>query len=199
MKDILGANPNCYSDSYWCRGELQGVVDLIKMKAILWHDETMGAEYDVEDIPADLADEAAEWRDKLLRVQQTSMMRLWNFISMVRIFQKRSSSLLLQGLLRYGVLPNVRSQCSSVTTDMPSCILSHNDTPSISFHSPFMGRYSPGLQVRLLVLLFTTHVLGKRERISRLFQMNSKQEIPMESIDAGDIGCRCRFQGYPYR
>ena len=29
---------------------------------------------------------------------------------------------------------------------------------------------------------------GKRERISRLFQMNSKQEIPMESIDAGDIG-----------
>ena len=42
------------------------VVDLIKMKAILWHDETMGAEYDVEDIPADLADEAAEWRDKLL-------------------------------------------------------------------------------------------------------------------------------------
>jgi elongation factor G len=32
------------------------------MKAILWHDETMGAEYDVEDIPADLVDEANEWR-----------------------------------------------------------------------------------------------------------------------------------------
>ena len=36
------------------------------MKAILWHDETMGAQYDIEDIPADLADEAAEWREKLL-------------------------------------------------------------------------------------------------------------------------------------
>ena len=44
----------------------KGVVDLIKMKAILWHDETMGAEYDVEEIPAELADEAAEWREKLV-------------------------------------------------------------------------------------------------------------------------------------
>ena len=36
------------------------------MKAILWHDETMGAKYDIEDIPADLLDEATEWRDKLI-------------------------------------------------------------------------------------------------------------------------------------
>ena len=42
------------------------MVDLIKMKAILWHDETMGAEYDVEDIPADLQAECDEWRNKLL-------------------------------------------------------------------------------------------------------------------------------------
>jgi elongation factor G len=36
------------------------------MKAILWHDETMGAEYEVDDIPADLLSEAEEWRDKML-------------------------------------------------------------------------------------------------------------------------------------
>ena len=44
----------------------KGVVDLIKMKAIFWHDETMGAEYSVEEIPADLQAEAEEWRDKML-------------------------------------------------------------------------------------------------------------------------------------
>ena len=36
------------------------------MKAILWHDETMGADYDIEEIPANLVDEAQEWRDKML-------------------------------------------------------------------------------------------------------------------------------------
>ena len=44
----------------------KGVVDLVKMKAILWHDESMGAEYCVEEIPADLQAEAEEWRDKML-------------------------------------------------------------------------------------------------------------------------------------
>lgn len=42
------------------------LVDLIKMKAIYWHDETMGADYTVEEIPANLVDEANEWRDKML-------------------------------------------------------------------------------------------------------------------------------------
>ena len=36
------------------------------MKAIFWHDETMGAEYSVEEIPADLVAEAQEWRDKMI-------------------------------------------------------------------------------------------------------------------------------------
>ena len=44
----------------------KGVVDLIRMKAIVWNDETMGAEYSVEDIPADLVDQAEEYREKLL-------------------------------------------------------------------------------------------------------------------------------------
>ena len=38
------------------------------MKAILWHDETMGAQYDVEEIPADLLEEAQEWRDKMVEI-----------------------------------------------------------------------------------------------------------------------------------
>ena len=74
MKDILGANPIAIQIPIGAEENFKGVVDLIKMKAILWHDETMGAEYDIEEIPADLADEAAEWREKLLEVQLTTMM-----------------------------------------------------------------------------------------------------------------------------
>ena len=62
MKDILGANPVVIQVPIGAEENFKGLVDLIKMKAILWHDETMGAEYDVEEIPADLASECDEWR-----------------------------------------------------------------------------------------------------------------------------------------
>ena len=66
MKEVLGANPVALCVPIGAEESFKGLVDLIKMKAILWHDETMGADYDVEDIPADLVDECNEWRDKLL-------------------------------------------------------------------------------------------------------------------------------------
>ena len=66
MRDILGANPCPVQIPIGAEENFKGVVDLIRMKAILWHDETMGAEYDVEDIPANLVDEAQEWREKML-------------------------------------------------------------------------------------------------------------------------------------
>ena len=66
MKDILGANPVVLQVPIGAEENFKGVVDLIKMKAILWHDETMGADYDIEDIPTDLQDECDEWRNKLL-------------------------------------------------------------------------------------------------------------------------------------
>ena len=44
----------------------QGVVDLVRMKAIVWKDEAMGAMYDIVDIPADMEDQAEEYREKLL-------------------------------------------------------------------------------------------------------------------------------------
>ena len=66
MRDILGANPCPVQVPIGAEENFKGLVDLIKMKAILWHDESMGAEYDVEEIPADLVDECNEWRDKML-------------------------------------------------------------------------------------------------------------------------------------
>ena len=64
MKDVLGANPCPIVVPIGAEESFKGLVDLIKMKAIYWHDETMGADYSVEEIPAELVDEANEWRDK---------------------------------------------------------------------------------------------------------------------------------------
>ena len=66
MKDVLGANPCPIVVPIGAEESFKGLVDLIEMKAILWHDETMGADYDVEEIPADLVDECNEWREKML-------------------------------------------------------------------------------------------------------------------------------------
>ena len=66
MKDVLGANPCPVVVPIGAEENFKGLVDLIKMKAIYWHDETMGADYEIDDIPANLVDEANEWRDKML-------------------------------------------------------------------------------------------------------------------------------------
>jgi len=46
--------------------DFKGVVDLVKMKAIIWHDDSLGAKFDEVDIPAELQDQAAEYRMKLV-------------------------------------------------------------------------------------------------------------------------------------
>jgi len=64
----LGAKPCPIQIPIGAEEKFKGVIDLVQMKAILWHDETMGAQYDVEEIPADLLAEAEEWRDKMLEI-----------------------------------------------------------------------------------------------------------------------------------
>ena len=66
MHEVLGATPCPLAVPIGAEETFKGLVDLITMKAIIWHDETMGAEYDVEEIPADLVDECNEWRAKLV-------------------------------------------------------------------------------------------------------------------------------------
>ena len=66
MKAVLGANPCVVAIPIGAEENFKGIVDLIRMKAIIWHDESLGAEYEMEDIPAELQDEAEEWRGKML-------------------------------------------------------------------------------------------------------------------------------------
>jgi elongation factor G len=64
--DRLGANPVALQIPIGLEDQFKGVVDLIRMKALLWKDETKGAEYEVTDIPEDLRERADEMRHKLL-------------------------------------------------------------------------------------------------------------------------------------
>ena len=66
IRDRLGAKAVMTQLAIGAEAKFAGVVDLVEMKAILWHDETMGAKYSVEEIPADLKDKAQEFRNLLI-------------------------------------------------------------------------------------------------------------------------------------
>ena len=67
----LGANPVALQIPIGIEDQLKGVVDLIAMKALVWKDETKGAEFETTDIPADLQDAAAAAREKLIEAVAT--------------------------------------------------------------------------------------------------------------------------------
>ena len=66
MKERLGANPIPLQLAIGAEDEFKGVIDLVKMKAIRWSEVDQGATFEYEDIPADMQDLAAEWRETML-------------------------------------------------------------------------------------------------------------------------------------
>ncbi|MBT4673786.1 MAG: elongation factor G [Rhodospirillaceae bacterium] len=66
IDDRLGANPLVTQLPIGSEAEFVGIIDLIKNKAVVWKDETLGAEFEYADIPADMVDQAAQYREMLL-------------------------------------------------------------------------------------------------------------------------------------
>jgi len=66
IREVLGANPCPIQIPIGAEENFKGIIDLVTMKALYWRDETIGANYQIEDIPTDYQAEAAEWRDKML-------------------------------------------------------------------------------------------------------------------------------------
>ncbi|MYZ49665.1 elongation factor G [Propylenella binzhouense] len=66
IRDRLGATPVVMQLPIGAESEFKGVVDLVDMKALIWKDETLGAEWEIRDVPADMLDRAKEWREKLV-------------------------------------------------------------------------------------------------------------------------------------
>ena len=232
MRDILGANPVVIQIPIGAEETFKGGVDLIKMKAILWHDETMGAEYEVEDIPADLVDEAEEWRDKLLEaaaeydddvmekyMEDPSTITEAEILASIRkgcIAMECCPMLLGSSYKNKGVQPLLDYTCAFLPSpeDTPAIIGTNPDTNEEESRKPLESEPTSALAFKIATDPFMGRLVyfrvysgkvvagsyvfnprsGKKERISRLFQMNSHQEIPMESIDAGDIGAGVGFK-----
>ena len=232
MKDILGANPVVIQVPIGAEENFKGLVDLIKMKAILWHDETMGAEYDIEDIPADLQAECDDWRNKLLEAaaeyDEALMEKYFDdpasiteeeIIAAIRkgtISMQCTPMLLGSSYKNKGVQPLLDYVCAFLPAPVDVEVIKGTNpntdeeedrepsedapTSALAFKiatDPYMGRlvffrvYSGSVKAGSYVFNPRS---GKKERISRLFQMNSNKEIPMESIDAGDIGAGVGFK-----
>ena len=233
MKEVLGANPCPIQIPIGAEENFKGVVDLVTMKAILWHTEDMGAHYEVEEIPSELRAEAEEWRDKMLEAvaecddevmekyfddpsslteeeirrairKGTLSMHIFP-MTCGSSFKNKGVQTLLDAVCAYlpspvdteevvGTLPGDESnkQVRKVSPDEPLCALAFKIATD-----PYVGRlcffrvYSGKLEAGSYILNTRT---GKKERISRLFQMHSNHQNPMEVIGCGDIGAGVGFK-----
>ena len=232
MKDVLGANPCPIVIPIGAEETFKGIVDLIKMKAILWHDETMGADYDVEDIPADLVDEAEEWRNNMLeKVAEFDDALMEKFFDdpstiteeeILRALRAATVAMEVTPMLcgssfkNKGVQTLLDYVCAFLPSplDTPNVIgtnpesgeeeerkASEDDkTSALAFKiatDPYVGRltfirvYSGKVEAGSYI--YNTRS-GKKERVSRLFQMHSNHQNPVEVISAGDIGAGVGFK-----
>ena len=232
MKDVLGANPCPIVVPIGAEESFKGLVDLIKMKAIYWHDETMGADYTVEEIPADLVDEANEWRDKMLeKVAEfdDALMEKY-FDDPSTITEEEVLRALRNATVKMAVVPmlcgssfknkGVQTLLDYVCAFLPSPLDTENvigtnpetgaeedrkpsedeKTSALAFKiatDPYVGRltffrvYSGKIEAGSYIYNSRS---GKKERVSRLFQMHSNKQNPVEVIGAGDIGAGVGFK-----
>ncbi|NCB70062.1 MAG: elongation factor G [Bacteroidia bacterium] len=233
VKEVLGATPCPIQIPIGAEEKFKGVVDLIKMKAILWHDETMGAQYDVEEIPADLLAEAQEWRDKMLETiaefDDVLMEKYFDDPSTITedeikvAIRKGTISMQINPMICGSSFKNkgVQTMLDAVCAFLPSPL----DTPEIVGNDPrdpekqvvrhpdakeplcalafkiatdpYVGRlcffrvYSGQLPAGSYIYNTRTE---KKERISRIFQMHSNKQNPVDLISAGDIGAGVGFK-----
>ncbi|MDT1883165.1 elongation factor G, partial [Acinetobacter baumannii] len=78
MRARLKANPIPLQIPIGAEDNFKGVVDLVKMKAILWDDASQGMKFDYVDVPAELVDSANEWREKLVETAAEASEDLMN-------------------------------------------------------------------------------------------------------------------------
>ena len=233
VKEVLGAHPCPIQIPIGAEETFKGVVDLVRMKAIYWHDETMGADYEVQEIPANMAAEAEEWRDKMLEAvaecDEVIMEKYFDDPSTITEEELRVA--IRKGTLSMQIVPmtcgssfknkGVQTLLDAVCAYLPSPL----DTPAVEGHAiddpdkvvlrhpsstepmcalafkiatdPYVGRLC-FFRVYSGEVVAGTYVLnsrsGKKERISRLFQMHSNKQNPREVIGCGDIGAGVGFK-----
>ncbi len=232
IKEKLGANPVPVQIPIGAEEKFAGVVDLVKMKAIFWHDETMGADYSIEDIPADLVEQANEWREKMVEsvAEQDETLMEKFFEDPNSISEEELKAVIRKATLAGAIIPmlcgsafknkGVQTLLDAVCAFLPNpldigsikgtdpdtdAVIERKpdaDEPlaALAFKiatDPYVGRlcfirvYSGKIDAGSYVMNMRT---GKKERISRLFQMHANKQQPREVIEAGDICAAVGFK-----
>ena len=226
IQEILGANPVPVQIPIGAEETFRGVVDLIDNKAIIWYDDdVLGQRYELEDIPADMVDEVAEWRGKLVEAvaeyDDELLERFFDdpdsitpeqLITVIRkaaidlkivpvmcgsAFRNKGVQRLLDGVIRFlpaptdvpdirGINPDTeKEEGREQTEEAPFTALAFKIATD-----PFVGRlayvrvYSGKLDSGSYI--YNTRS-NRKERISRLYQMQSSRQVAIDSVSAGDI------------
>ncbi len=232
VKDMLKSNAVPIVLNIGDEADFKGIIDLVKNRAIVWHDETQGATFDIIEIPEDMKEEAREYRGKLIEevaaydenllekymededsiteeevhaALRAAVMDM-SIIPMIcgSAFKNKGVQFLLDAVCRY--LPSPVDKDAIVGTD-PNTGDEISRKPdakepfsALAFKiatDPFVGRlaffraYSGRLDAGSYVL---NNRSGKKERISRIYQMHSNKQNAIDFIEAGDIGAAVGFK-----
>ena len=224
VKDMLKSNAVPIVMNIGDEADFKGIVDLVKNRAIIWHDETQGSTFDVVDIPEELKAEAAELRGKLIEevaaydedlleklmededsiteeevhaALRAAVMDM-SIIPMIcgSAFKNKGVQFLLDAVCRYLPSPTDKEGIVGVNPDTDQEEVRKPDVKepfaALAFKiatDPFVGRlaffraYSGRLDAGSYVL---NNRSGKKERISRIYQMHSNKQNAIEYIEAGD-------------
>ncbi|WBX71897.1 elongation factor G [Tenacibaculum retecalamus] len=232
VKDMLKSNAVPIVMNIGDEDEFKGIVDLVKNRAIVWHDATQGATFDIVDIPEELKEEAAELRGKLIEevaaydenllekfmededsiteeevhaALRAAVMDM-SIIPMIcgSAFKNKGVQFLLDAVCRYLPSPLDKEAIVGTNPDNGEEISRKPDVKepfaALAFKiatDPFVGRlaffrtYSGRLDAGSYVL---NNRSGKKERISRIYQMHANKQNAIPFIEAGDIGAAVGFK-----
>ena len=232
VKTMLGSNAVPIVLNIGDEENFKGIVDLVKNRAIVWHDEGMGATFDIVDIPDELKEEAKllranlieevasydenllekfmEDEDSITEDEVHSALRAavmdMAIIPMIcgSAFKNKGVQFLLDAVCRYLPSPMDKEGIVGVNPDTEQEELRKPDVKepfaALAFKiatDPFVGRlaffraYSGRLDAGSYVL---NNRSGKKERISRIYQMHANKQNAIDYIEAGDIGAAVGFK-----
>ncbi len=233
IRERLKANPIPIQLPIGQEDSFTGVVDLLDNKAIIWYEDAKeGTKYKIEDVPADMVDEVAEYREKLVEavaehddelmerffddpdsitpdelrsvIRKATIQRTIIPVMCGASFKNKGIQRLLDAIVAFLPSPKDIGAVEGTNPNTDEKILRHPETSEpfsgLAFKiatDPYVGRlafvrvYSGVLEAGAQILNVRT---GKKERITRLYQMHANKQIPMERIEAGDIGAAVGFK-----
>ena len=232
VKDMLKSNAVPIVLNIGDEDDFKGIIDLVKNRAIVWHDETQGATFDIIEIPEDMKEEARKYRallieevasydenllEKFMEDEESiteeevhaalrSAVMDMAIIPMIcgSAFKNKGVQFLLDAVCRYLPSPTDKEGITGVNPDTDQEEIRKPDVKepfaALAFKiatDPFVGRlaffraYSGRLDAGSYVL---NNRSGKKERISRIYQMHANKQNAIDFIEAGDIGAAVGFK-----